>query len=257
MDCPEHSSACSSQDFGSIIPLEVFPTSMIFRINSIFYTFSLTIVISVSVHPLNLGIKVKFTVYYQGIFDVARAFDELWMTFPEASESVGKGNDRMVFHIGQDVTVQITRNGVVQVTWTNEKEKIQGLKTLENALPPLRGKKKAILKPLNQSVHKIPYPPPKDFKLNWCEEATQYFNFDNYFQVKQTMDAIMNDYVVTLNFDAAQRRAEVFYSSDILPQKWKNQLKPLFEQKSFKKLKAQWVSLFIREMQKLLYNKTG
>ena len=46
--------------------------------------------------------------------------------------------------------------------------------------------------------------------------------------VDDAMDAIMNDYVVTLNFEAAQRRAELLYSSDILPQKWKNQLKPLF-----------------------------
>jgi hypothetical protein len=111
-----------------------------------------------------------------------------------------------------------------------------------------------VLKPLSQNVSNIPYPEPKDFKLIWCEEGTQYFSFDRYSQLVKDVDEITLDYVSRLDFDAAQRRADLLYSSDVLPQSWKKQLEPLFKDAAFKKAwKPQWVSLFLTELRNLIW----
>jgi hypothetical protein len=112
------------------------------------------------------------------------------------------------------------------------------------------------LLPLSQNVTNIPYPEPKDFELIWCEEGTQYLSFDRHSQLMKDIDAITLNYVVDLDFDAAQRRADLLYSSGVLPQSWKKQLEPLFTDKTFREMKPQWVSLFITEMRKLIWKKS-
>lgn len=196
----------------------------------------------------------KFQITYQGIFDVPRAYDELWMTFPEAGEPTGRGKDRLVFHIGQDVTVMITRNGIVQVTWSNEEEKIRGLEILENVLPPLKGRKKAVLKPLNQTPFKIPYPSPPDLKLIWCKEGVQYLSFDKYRLIKHERDEMMKDYISRLDFDSLQRRAEMLYPN--LPEEWQKKLAPLFKDKLFMRMKIAWAKVFLWEFNRLLWKKS-
>lgn len=196
-----------------------------------------------------LGIKVKSTVWYQGIFDVLRAFDELGLTFPEAREWQGRGKSRIVFPIGNDVKVVIARNGIVQVTWTDEKEKIKGLEILENALPPLKGRKKVILKPLFQTPY-IKYGQ-KDIPLYWCDEVTEYFSFDRGLQIKNEYDEMMQDYLVRLDFDSLQKRAEMLYAN--LPEEWQKQLSPLFEDKPLMRMKSVWAKAFLGEFRKLLW----
>lgn len=195
----------------------------------------------------------KFQNVYQTNIDYDKTFKNLyWLGFKPAV--TGAGESMISFRIMDRVEVMISPKGTVQVAWTDEKEKIKGLEILHEALVPADGEKEVVLKPLHQNISNIPYPEPKDFKLIWCEEGTQYFSFDRYSQLKEDMENIMLDSFSRLDFDAAQKRADLLYSSDVLPQSWKKQLEPLFTDVAFKKaFKAKWVSLFIAEMRNLIW----
>jgi len=194
---------------------------------------------------------VKFQNVYQGNIDYEKSYEHLCWLFPSV-EIMPKGSIR--FPIGRDVQVLVSPKGTVQVAWTDEREKIEGLKILQGALVPVAGEKEVVLKPLSQNVSDIPYPEPKDFKLIWCEEGTQYLSFDHYSQLVKDVDEMTQDYASRLDFDAAQRKADLLYSSDVLPLSWKKQLEPLFKDATFKKAwKPQWVRLFLTEMKKLMW----
>lgn len=93
------------------------------------------------------------------------------------------------------------------------------------------------------------------FKLIWCEEGTRYFSFDRCSQLRDELAEVTQDHVTRLDFDVAQRRADLLYSSDVLPQSWKKQLEPLFTDPILRKLKSQRVGLFLSELRNLTWKK--
>lgn len=191
----------------------------------------------------------KRQIIYEGNFDYKKSKDELWKTFPMSDDDTLKG--RILFFIGNDVKVMLSPHGRIQISWSNEEEKIRGLEILKKALIPLKGEKEIVLTPLSQNLYNIPHPSPKDLKLIWCQEGVQYLSFDQYCLIKNGFDEIMQDYITRLDFDSLQRRAETLYP--ILPEEWQKKLAPLFDDKAFMKMKSEWAKVFVTELNRLMW----
>ena len=189
----------------------------------------------------------KRQIVYEGNFDPERSRAEISKTFP--TWELDKG--RYGIKISNDVSVMITPKSKVVVSWSNEEEKIRGLEILKKVLVPLKGEKKIVLTPLSQNLYNIPHPSPKDLKLMWCKEGVQYFSFDQYCLIKNGFDAIMQDYIIRLDFDSLQKRAETLYPH--LPEEWQKKLAPLFKDKVFMRMKSKWAEVFVKEMNRLMW----
>jgi hypothetical protein len=77
------------------------------------------------------------------------------------------------FQIKETTTVFVlSPRGKMQVKWENPEEKIILMKVVKSILIPRQGEKLKI-KPVGQQPF-VTYPPPKSFKLYWCDETTEY-----------------------------------------------------------------------------------
>jgi hypothetical protein len=152
------------------------------------------------------------------------------------------------------VLLSPTKPHRIQVAWTDDKEKIEKLEILKKLLVSQDGREGVDLHPLRQNIYSIPHDPlPEEIKLNWCEERTQYFSFDRYSRIMNDEAEMTLDYTSRLDFEAGQRRADLLYSSDVLPQSWKKRLEPFFKDPVLKKAwKAEWLRLFLVELRKLI-----
>lgn len=189
----------------------------------------------------------KRQIVYQGNFDPERSRDEIPKIY--VTWELGKG--RYAIKISNDVDVMITPKSRVLVSWSKEEEKIRGLEILKTILVPSKGEKEIVLTPLTQNLYNIPYPPPKDLDLFWCKEVVQYFSLDQGVLIKNRIDEIMLDYVMRLDFDSLQRRAEILYPD--LPKEWQKKLAPLFKDKAFMRMKTEWAEVFVRELNRLMW----
>lgn len=189
----------------------------------------------------------KRQIVYQGNFDPERSRDELWKTF----KIYGYPKGTYGLQISNDVDVMITPKSKLLVSWSKEEEKIRGLEILKRELIPSKGEKEIVLTPLTQNLYNIPYPSPKDLRLMWCKEGVQYFSLDQGALIKNAVDEIRLDYVMRLDFDSLQRRAEILYPH--LPKEWQKKLAPLFTDKAFMRMKTEWADVFVRELNRLMW----
>lgn len=159
------------------------------------------------------------------------------------------------FMLGEiNVLLSPTKPHKIQVAWTDESEKIEKLEILKKLLVSQKGREGVDLEPLKQNIYSIPHDPlPEEIKLIWCEERTEYFSFDRFSRIVNDEAEMTQDYISRLDFEAGQRRADLLYSSDVLPQSWKKHLEPFFKDPVFKKAwKAEWLRSFLVELKKLI-----
>jgi hypothetical protein len=77
------------------------------------------------------------------------------------------------FQVKETTTVFVlSPRGKMQVKWENPEEKKILMKVVKSILIPRQGEKLKI-KPVGQQPF-VTYPPPKNFKLYWCDETTEY-----------------------------------------------------------------------------------
>lgn len=110
-------------------------------------------------------------VVYESNLDFQDSYDALLKSSLFLTETNEKGMLSAKFKDTKTI-FWIAPNGKIQVLWRSLEEKKVLLKILKNILVP-KLDQKLWLRPTKQSLF-IPYPPPRDFKLYWCEEETEY-----------------------------------------------------------------------------------
>ena len=84
--------------------------------------------------------------------------------------------------INTETVFTLSPYGRLQVRWNNEEEKKVLLPLVKALLVPKKPPLK--VKPLKQQLW-IEYPPPKNFKLYWCKEETEYVQNKRLFLVTE------------------------------------------------------------------------
>jgi hypothetical protein len=156
------------------------------------------------------------------------------------------------FSLTHDINVIMSRTGTVQVSWSNEEEKIKCMAFLEDVLVSNDGKK-VTLEPKEGNFYGVKHGA-KYIPTFWCDEEILYQSSSQFELIQHEMDAILDLYH-RLDYDSAQKRAEMLYS--MLPQEWQRKLESLFKghrQSQSLTFQSHWISVFIAELQKLRFN---
>jgi hypothetical protein len=113
----------------------------------------------------------KTQIVYETNLDYEASYESLAQSYIAVVDKTRKELISVKFKGTRTIFI-ISPKGKIQVLWKDVAEKKVLFKVLCNLLVPKAGETLKIKPTIQQAM--IPYPPPSNFKLYWCDEETKY-----------------------------------------------------------------------------------
>ena len=169
-------------------------------------------------------VKLKTQIVYKTNLDLEATENNIRKSGVMASYITQKG--LLWFRFKETGTIFVASSNRLQVKWDSPDEKRLLFKLVKNLLVPRQGE--TLKTTPSQQQLQVPYPPPEEFKLYWCDETTEYEkkpNSQDNKEIRSEISGIRECYVSNDTVEAGKRL--MLLVNTMLPTEWKDELEPL------------------------------